>query len=151
MGSTFPFNAYPDVKDSAFLQSAAEYKAPGEIPYVELIPSDNDKPATNAERDLIVVKHEPAFENGVYTGEIVHYINDVNQNTTKNSRNRLDGALVDFINTTRDSGNILVVESTVYDKDVPWDTGFGVSTFVFGMMLSGLMFGVLSMTSEWEK
>jgi ABC-2 type transport system permease protein len=50
----------------------------------------------------------------------------------------------------RNGGNIIIAETTVYEQDIPWDTGFGVSVFVFGLVLSGLLFGMLSMTSEWE-
>lgn len=87
---------------------------------------------------------------GILSGSITHYINDVNQNTLKNSRNRIDGALVNFINQTRSTGNIVVNEETVYEEEVPWNAGFGTSIFVFGFMLAGMFFGALSIICEYD-
>ena len=70
---------------------------------------------------------------------------------TKNFRNRLSGAIVNYVENLRPSGNVTVNEITMYEQDIPWDTGFGVSVLVFGLMLSGLVFGMLSITSEWGK
>lgn len=84
------------------------------------------------------------------TGKIVHLVNDVNSNMTKNYANRLTGALVNYVDVGRSSGTVEVVERTRYEEDIPWDESFAVSTLVFGAMLAGLLFGQLSMTSEWE-
>jgi ABC-2 type transport system permease protein len=149
-GIMLPVQVYPDTQSSDFLKTMESYQAPDGTPYMELQPAAEAVPPTNAESNLIVIDQEPSFKNGEITGNIVHYINDVNENMTKNFRNRLDGALVSYIDSLRNGGNVIIAETTVYEQDIPWDTGFGVSVFVFGLVLSGLLFGMLSMTSEWE-
>ena len=69
---------------------------------------------------------------------------------TKNYRNRVDGAVRQAIDALREDGGVTVREHTRYAEDIPWDTGFGVSVLVFSLMLSGLLFGMLAMTSEWS-
>jgi ABC-2 type transport system permease protein len=149
-GIMLPVQVYPDTRTSDFLEAIEAYKAPDGTPYMELQPASAAVPPTNAESDLIVIEREPALENGAITGRLVHYVNDVNENMTKNFRNRLNGALALYIDSLRGGGNVSIDETTVYDRDIPWDTGFGVSVFVFGLVLSGLLFGMLSITSEWE-
>jgi len=149
-GITLPVQVYSDAQSSDFLKTMESYTAPDGTPYMELQSADEAVPPTNAESDLIVVEQEPSITDGVITGKIVHYINDVNENMTKNFRNRLDGALVSYIESARNGGNIRITETTMYEQDIPWNTGFGVSVFVFGLILSGLLFGMLSITSEWE-
>lgn len=109
-----------------------------------------DVPRSDAENDLLVVVQEPQLENGVLSGELIHYVNDVNENMTKNYRNRVDGAVRQAIDALRADGGVTVREHTRYAEDIPWDTGFGVSVLVFSLMLSGLLFGMLAMTSEWS-
>ena len=100
--------------------------------------------------DEYLVAQEPQQVKGGMSGRIVHVVNDVNANMTKNYANRLSGALVGYINEQLDAGTVEVVEQTRYQTDIPWDESFAVSTLVFGAMLAGLLFGQLSMTSEWE-
>lgn len=149
-GIMLPVQVYPNTQSSNFLKTMESYKAPDGTPYLELQPAAEAVPPTNAESNLIVIEQEPSLKNGVFTGKIVHFLNDVNENMTKNFRNRLDGALVGYIESQRNGGNVSISETTVYEQDIPWDTGFGVSVFVFGLVLSGLLFGMLSITSEWE-
>lgn len=149
-GIALPAQTYPDTASSPFLNVMAQYHAPDGTPYLLLHTAQEATPPTNADSNSIVIREEPSFNNGVWRGTIEHYINDVNENMTKNFRNRLHGALVSYLHTTRDHGNVLIDETTVYPQDIPWNTGFGVNVFVFGLMLSGLLFGMLSMTGEWE-
>jgi ABC-2 type transport system permease protein len=149
-GITLPVQVYPDTQLSDFLKAMESCKAPDGTPYMELQPAAEDVPPTNAESNLIVIEQEPSMKDGVITGKIIHYLNDVNENMTKNFRNRLDGALVSYVESLRSGGNVSIAETTVYEQDIPWDTGFGTSVFVFGLVLSGLLFGMLSITSEWE-
>lgn len=149
-GITIPVQVYPSTETSGFLSAAENYRAPDGTPYLELQVASEAAPPTNAESNLVVVNQEPDSDDGVIVGEITHYINDVNENMTKNFRNRLDGTLVHYIEQLRGSGNINIAETTMYEQDIPWDTGFGISVFVFGLILSGLLFGMLSITGEWE-
>lgn len=149
-GIVLPLATYPEVEESAFLQGVAEFHAPDGTPYLSLAAAAAEVPRSDAENDLLVVVQEPKLENGVLSGELIHYVNDVNENMTKNYRNRIDGAVVQSIDALRDGGGVTVREHTRYAEDVPWDTGFGVSVLVFSLMLSGLLFGMLAMTSEWS-
>lgn len=148
-GVSFPFNISSSDEQTAFIQSAEDFAAPNGIGYMELIPQDTDV-SKEASHDAITVTEDPSYKDQILSGSITHYINDVNQNTLKNSRNRIDGALVNFINQTRSTGNISVNEETVYEEDVPWNAGFGTSIFVFGFMLAGMFFGALSIISEYD-
>lgn len=149
-GIKLPVQVYPDIQTSPFLEAMESYSAPDKTPYMELQQAFVDVPPSNADSNLIVIKEEPTLKNDIISGGIVHYLNDVNENMTKNFRNRLDGALVNYIEFLRTEGNVKVFETTIYRQDVPWNTGFGVSVLVFGLVLSGLLFGMLSITSEWE-
>ena len=148
-GVSFPFNIVPADETTSFICSAAEFTAPNGINYMEFVKTDADI-SQEATHDALSVEEDLYYEDGVLHGKIVHYINDVNQNTLKNSRNRIDGALVNFINNTRTSGNIEIVEKTVYEEDIPWATGFGASILVFGIMLAGMFFGALSIICEYD-
>ena len=148
-GILIPVQTYPGSDSSDFLKSMENYHAPDGTAYFELHTAAEKLPPTNAESNLIVIEQEPSVNGDLIIGEITHYINDVNENMTKNFRNRLSGAIVNYVENLRPSGNVTVNEITMYEQDIPWDTGFGVSVLVFGLMLSGLVFGMLSITSEW--
>ena len=148
-GVSFPFHITSGDRNSAFIKSVEEYAAPNGIHYFELVDTDGEI-SDDASHDSLDVVEEFEYENGVLSGSVIHYINDVNQNTLKNSRNRIDGALVDYINKIREAGNINIVEHTVFEEDIPWNAGFGTSIFVFGIILSGLFFGALSIVCEYD-
>lgn len=148
-GVSFPFHITPEDRNSAFIESVESYAAPNGIFYFELVDT-NGEISDDVSHDSIDVVEEFEYENGVLNGRLIHYVNDVNQNTLKNSRNRIDGALVNYINKVRENGNINVVEHTVFEEDIPWNAGFGTSIFVFGLILSGLFFGVLSIVCEYD-
>ena len=115
-GVSFPINISSSDEQAAFIQSAENFTAPNGINYMELIPQNTDV-GKEASHDAIIVSEDPSCKNQILSGKITHYINDVNQNTLKNSRNLIDGALVNFINQTRSTGNISVNEQTVYEED----------------------------------
>lgn len=148
-GVSFPFNISSSDEQTAFIQSAKDFAAPNGINYMEFIPQDTDI-SMETSHDAITITEDPSYKDQILSGSITHYINDVNQNTLKNSRNRIDGALVNFINRTRNTGNISVKEKTVYKEDVPWNAGFGTSIFVFGFMLASMFFGSLSIICEYD-
>lgn len=148
-GVMIPVQTYPGAGSSNFLKSMAHYRTPDGTAYFELHAATENVPPTNAESNLIVVEREPSFNGERITGKLTHYLNDVNANMTKNFRNRLSGAVVNYVEELRPDGNVLVNEITMYEQDIPWDIGFGASVLVFGLMLSGLVFGMLSITSEW--
>ena len=107
-GIVLPLATYPDTGESAFLQGVADYRAPDGTPYLSLSPAAADVPRSDAENDLLVVRQEPQLENGVLSGELIHYVNDVNENMTKNYRNRVDGAVRQAIDALRDGGGVTV-------------------------------------------
>lgn len=149
-GVTIPVETRPEVSESAFLQSAAEFRSPDGTPYLEFEPASAEGTPDGRSADRYIVVSELKVDEDAATGEVIHLVNDVNSNMTKNYGNRLTGALVDYIDEGRDFGTVEVVEQTRYAVDIPWDESFAVSTLVFGAMLAGLLFGQLSMTGEWE-
>ena len=70
--------------------------------------------------DRYIVVDEPAVSEEAATGAVVHLVNDVNSNMTKNYANRLTGALVDYVDANRDAGTVEVIERTRYEEDIPW-------------------------------
>ena len=78
--------------------------------------------------DRYIVEDEPSVDGQGATGTVVHLVNDVNSNMTKNYANRLTGALVDYVDANRDAGTVEVIEQTRYEEDIPWDESFAVST-----------------------
>ena len=148
-GVSFPFHVSPADRDTAFLRSAETFAAPNGIGYLELVETPGDLSRTS-HYDALAVAEDPVYEDGALHGTLIHYINDVDQNALKNSRNRVDGALVHYIEQVRPTGNVAVREETVYPEDVPWDAGFGTSVFVFGFLLSGLFLGALSIVAEHD-
>ncbi|MFA5624387.1 MAG: ABC transporter permease [Bradymonadales bacterium] len=149
-GISLPVQVFSDDGTSVFLEDLLTYNAPDGSPYLLLTEASSAVPPSNADSDLIVVKEEPRLREGVFSGKIQHYLNDANENMTKNFRNRLSGAMLQFSAKHFEGSNIQVSEHTVYDGDIAWDTGFGVSVFVFALVLSGLLFGLFSITGEWE-
>ena len=149
-GITIPVETQPAPSESAFLQATASYHAPDKTPYLELETAPAEGAIDGRSADRYIVEDEPSVDGQGATGTVVHLVNDVNSNMTKNYANRLTGALVDYVDANRDAGTVEVIEQTRYEEDIPWDESFAVSTLVFGAMLAGLLFGQLSMTSEWE-
>lgn len=149
-GITLPVETQPDQSASRFLSSVANFRAPDGTAYLELetAPSAGEPDGRSADR--YVIEKEPTITKAGHEGRITHVINDVNANMTKNYANRLTGAVVNYLNEHAQAGTIQVREHTRYAVDIPWDMSFAVSTLVFGAMLAGLLFGQLSMTSEWE-
>ena len=149
-GITIPVETQPASSESAFLQITANYVAPDGTPYLDLETAPAEGTPDGRSADRFIVKEEPSVSEKGATGTITHLVNDVNSNMTKNYTNRLTGALVNYINENRKANTVEVIEETRYEIDIPWDESFAVSTLVFGAMLAGLLFGQLSMTSEWE-
>lgn len=154
-GITLPVETQPEQSQSRFLQSAANFRAPDGTPYVELENAQLDSTAardTGQARhvDRYIVTAEPQVDASGISGTVTHVVTDVNSNMTKNYANRLTGATVNYLHEHLDAGTVEVVERTRYQADIPWDISFAVNTVVFGAMLAGLLFGLLSMTSEWE-
>lgn len=149
-GITIPVKTQPEASESAFLQSVAEFRSPDGTPYLELetVPAEGAPDGRSADR--YIVESELEVDEEAASGTVVHLVNDVNSNMTKNYGNRLTGALVDYIGKGRGSCTVEVMEQTRHAVDIPWDESFAVSTLVFGAMLAGLLFGQLSMTGEWE-
>lgn len=146
-GIALPVGTDPGPGESPFLQSAAEFRAPDGTPYLVL---EDGTASDGRSADAYLVLSEPAVTDTGVSGHVVHVVNDVNANMTKNYANRLDGAIVDWVGENTVAGTVDVREHTWYDVDIPWDMSFGVSALVFGAMLAGLLFGMLAMTSEWE-
>lgn len=149
-GITLPVEIQPDQSASPFLASVANFRAPDGTAYLELETTPPAGEPDGRSSDRYIIEKEPTITGAGHEGRITHVINDVNANMTKNYANRLTGAVVNYLNEHTQAGTIQVREHTRYAVDIPWDMSFAVSTLVFGAMLAGLLFGQLSMTSEWE-
>lgn len=148
-GITFPLKVYSPNSGIDFQKQLENYKSPFGENYFEVNGINNEKEIRNANDNILEIARELKTERSKVSGKLFFFINDANANMTKNYRNRLHGAVLEYINKSQNY-KISAEEIPRYQKDIPWDSAFGVSVFAFGIALSGLLFGMLSMTYEWE-
>lgn len=148
-GITFPLQVHSNNEINTFEQFLESYSSPSGEKYFEIEKLDSNLNLEKVNNNILDINQDLKIENDKISGKMTLYINDANANMTKNYRNRVHGALLDYINENQ-SNKVTVNEVPRYKKDIPWDKAFGVSVFSFGLALSGLLFGMLSMTHEWE-
>lgn len=146
---TSPVGAHPGPDRSGFAQVMDTNRAPGNVPYFAVTPQP-DSPPAGEDPNLVVLTTEPAAHDGRVTGELTHWFNDVNTNMTKNYRNRVTSAVYAWSGDNLDGADVTVREHRAYADDIPWSNALGVAVFGLGVLFSGLLFGMLSMTQEWE-
>lgn len=147
-GITFPLQVYSE-DGSDFADFLADYRSPSGERYFEIEKMAEPLHVEQMHNNVLAVRQDVTVKDDAIAGDLTFYINDANANMTKNYRNRLHGALLSFIH-THQRHPITVLERTRYPTDIAWDKAFGVSVFAFGVALSGLLFGMLAMTHEWE-
>lgn len=147
-GITFPMEVHSTSENGLFEKFLNEYSSPSGEEYFDIKFVNKDiGPQSQIDNFLEIIDSPSIKENN---GKIKLVINDGNANMTKNYRNRVHGAILEFINKYSKQNIIHINEYPMYKKDIPWDASFGVSILAFGMMLAGLLFGMLSITYEWE-
>ena len=128
--------------DTPFYQSIDHFKSPVGTLYYE-----QDDNCTS----VFVTETEPLkVINNKLSGSINQRIESIDKNITKNYRNRLTGAISNFFYAQFPERAIQVSETSLYGKDPSWSSFFAASILIFGILLSGLLFGTLSFTREWE-
>ncbi len=148
-GITLPLQVQADNNVDGFGKFLENYKTPSGEYYFAINTIDHDERPADVKNNFLKINQDLRVENEKISGEITLYINDANANMTKNYRNRIDGAVLEYIN-LKQNNKISVKEVPRYAGDIPWNKALGVSVFAFGIALSGLLFGMLSMTHEWE-
>lgn len=133
----------------AFETFLTTYSSPSGEAYFDITRSSGILDGAQARNNVLDIRRDLVVVDDKVTGDLVLQINDANANMTKNYRNRLHGALLKYVN-DKQSYKLLIEEMPRYPRDIAWDEAFGVSLFAFGIALSGLLFGMLSMTHEWE-
>ena len=128
--------------DTPFYKSIDDYRSPAGTPYYEL-DNDNKSISVSETERLEVI-------NNRLSGSINQKIGSIDKNITKNYRNRLTGAISNFFYTEFPEKAIQISETSLYEKDPSWSSFFAASILIFGILLSGLLFGALSYTREWE-
>ncbi|MDD5015889.1 MAG: ABC transporter permease [Atribacterota bacterium] len=129
--------------DTPFYQSIDHYRSPVGTPYYD----EQD----NNHNSIFLTETEPLkVINNKLSGSINQKIESIDKNITKNYRNRLTGALSNFFYTQFPERAIQISETSLYGKDPSWASFFAASILIFGILLSGLLFGTLSFTREWE-
>lgn len=128
--------------DTPFYQSIDHYRSPAGTLYYE---QDNNCTF------IFVTETKPLkVINNKLSGSINQRIESIDKNITKNYRNRLTGAISNFFYTQFPERAIQISETSLYGKDPSWASFFAASILIFGILLSGLLFGTLSFTREWE-
>lgn len=69
---------------------------------------------------------------------------------TKNYRNRVTASVYAWSADRLNGSNIVVREYPVHADDISWSRALGVSVFGMGVLFTGLLFGLLSMTQEFQ-
>jgi ABC-2 type transport system permease protein len=125
-----------------FYESIEDYKSPAGTPYYKI--DDNY-------RSISITETKPLeVVNNKLSGSITQRIESIDKNITKNYRNRLTGAVSNYFYTVFPEKAIKISETSLYEKDPSWSSFFAASILIFGILLSGLLFGALSYTREWE-
>jgi len=129
--------------NTPFYQSIDHYRSPAGTPYYN--EQDNNR------NFIFLTETEPLkVENNKLSGSINQKIESIDKNITKNYRNRLTGAISNYFYTQFPEKAIQISETLLYGKDPSWASFFAASILIFGILLSGLLFGTLSFTREWE-
>lgn len=136
---SFPLGIDIQSKNSSFGQSLFDFKNPSGVPYYEIQNSTSGSSITYAARINV--------DNDI-NGSITQELYSINTNMTKNYRNRLTGALFFHESLLLSSRAITINETSLFPREPNWLEFFAVSILAFGMLLSGLLFGGLSITSE---
>ncbi len=136
------FPIHFNTTDTPFYQSIDDYRSPAETPYYE---QDN-----NCISICVTETEQLKVENNKLSGSINQKIESIDKNITKNYRNRLTGAISNYFYTQFPEKAIQISETLLYGKDPSWASFFAASILIFGILLSGLLFGTLSFTREWE-
>ncbi len=127
---------------SPFRETALSYASPAGVPYLK---------QDDAMRSITLKETEPVrVESGVLRGRLSLGINEINTNLTKNYRNRVTGALSAQFSKSFPGRAVTITEHPLYEKEPRWVHFFSVSICLFGILLSGFLFGSLSFTNEWE-
>lgn len=148
-GITFPLQVHGGSYSGAFETFLTTYSSPSGEAYFDITRSSGILDGAQMRNNVLDIRRDLVVADDKVTGDLVLQINDANENMTKNYRNRLHGALLEYVN-DKQSYKLLIEEMPRYPRDIAWDEAFGVSVFAFGIALSGLLFGMLSMTHEWE-
>lgn len=137
---SFPINF--KTTETPFYESIDSYTSPAGTPYYEI---DN-------EQNLISITELKQIEvtDDKFSGVLKQKIESIDKNITKNYRNRLTGAVSNYFSTEFPEKAIQITETPLYEKDPSWSSFFAASILIFGILLSGFLFGALSYTREWE-
>jgi ABC-2 type transport system permease protein len=148
-GISSPVLVSPNAADSQFTKHIYNYVTPDGIPYFQ--PTIVDKQIDQTRfANKIEVLQEPQLVNNQVEGKIAQYFSDININVTKNYRNRLTGAVTSYLKGFMNNQWINVEEYPQFKKDISWALSYSLNAIVFGMLLTGLLFGALSFTQEAE-
>jgi len=129
--------------NTPFYQSIDHYRSPAGTPYYD----EQD----NNHNFIFLIETEPLkVINNKLSGSINQRIESIDKNITKNYRNRLTGAISNFFYSQFPDKALQISETSLYEKDPSWSSFFAASILIFGILLSGLLFGTLSFTREWE-
>lgn len=139
----------PGSSDSQFTNYLNNYSTPYGVNYFKPTAAEDVTQLTGYSNKIEVIE-EPHMVNNQVQGKIVQYFADINTNVTKNYQNRLDGAVASYLKNFMNNQWISVNEFPQFEKDISWSLSYSLNSIVFGMMLTGLLFGSLSFTQEAE-
>ncbi len=145
---TLPVQVSASMEESAFAAFLPTFATPSGVPYLAAQPQQSPTTRWND----IHVEQDIQWDHGRITGHITQTFAHIDNNITKNFKNRLTGAVTTYLNTRFLAGKgIMIREYPAYPQDVSWKQYFAVTLMLLGMLMSGMLFGALSFTDEWER
>jgi ABC-2 type transport system permease protein len=142
---TLPVGFDNQVSDEAFTQHLRSFSNPNGVPYFRVQDDGPDRMSV-IHVTAPIRQSETAIE-----GDLELEIRSIDRNMTKNYRNRLTGAVTSYVESRFLNGQAIDVdEQLVHPSDVPWTHFFVTSIAVMGMLMGAMLYGALSITSEWN-
>ena len=138
---SFPVSVQNGQVDTGFAEYLFNYSTPDGVRYFYL---DNNNMA------VISITEPITSYNGLIVGGIELNLSSIDLNMVKNYHNRLSGAINSYLEKYYLGQQAISIKEYKTNKtDTVWAHYFTASLMALGILMAGLLFGALSMTSEW--
>ena len=142
---SFPVSLQNTDVDTSFAEHLLNYATPDGVKYFYSVEGGKEN------IEMISIKEPIAFNNGEIVGRLELNLGSIDLNMTKNYQNRLTGATNSYIEKNFLANKAIKInEYKTNKRDVSWANYFTASLLGMGMLMAGLLFAALSMTSEWK-
>lgn len=142
---TLPVTLQNGDTDPVFARHLRSYHTPDGIRYFAV----SEEPQRR--RNVILIVEPIQVRSDGIAGILGHDLKSIDRNMTKNYRNRFTGAVTSYVEREfLQDRAIEIREIKTHHKDILWKHYFAASLMVLGMLMGGLLYGALSLSSEWS-